>query len=773
MRLNLSLKARTILGVVLITTVLYIAAASIIVYSFYKDTVNNTLRYTNHILNISSKYFGLILDRDLEILRTVKVSVTSLRKLDNENQIRNLQQDICRNVLYQTPQFLSLSINWEISALKNNPALYGRIRYTYYKSEGKIISQIDTLETQGDNILGLYYKYKISKKEGMTDPYYYSYSNSDKDKILMTSLFTPILSRNTFEGLVVADVGLEHFYKLLEEIKPFDYVDNFLISHTEKFIAFTNHNQYTNKPITKFFGDVIYTKEVSPNIAQQRSFTFEMRDSSGTKYFFSLHPIKIGNFDKPWYVGSMMPQKVILKPVQRLIKISIAVSSVLLLLLLFFSLILANTLTKFFELMRETLDKLAEGDIHKAKKIPYKTQDELGDIASNINRLIDNLNRLSVFAKEIGSGNLDFELEKLSDHDVLGEAFLEMRRSLKIAKLEDIRRKQEDEIQNWIVQGENLFAQILREYNQDLDTLAYQVISNLVKYTGSAQGGLFIVNDDDPENKYLELIAAYAYDRRKFLEKKIPFGVGLVGRSVLEGETIHITNVPPDYLSITSGLGDHSPSSLLIVPFKFNEIIYAVVELASFEGYRAHVRRFVERIGVSVASTIANVRITQKTQELVKQLRARSQELAAQEEEMRQNLEEMRATQEELRKKASELENVVEALNKISYVLEINPDGYVININDRFLKLLKKRKDEIIGKHYLAVLPELNDQKYFDQLLKDLKQGHMRLVKSHLLIANNDIWLNMAFVPIMSEDRLQKIVVIGMDITQYIKTQNK
>ncbi len=773
MKLKLRLKTRIILGVILITTTLYIGAASIIIYSFYKDTLNNSLRYTNNILNISSRYFGLILDRDMEILRTVKVAVVSLRKLENEKVIRELQEDFCRNVLYQTPQFLSLSINWQISVLKNNPALYGRIRYTYYRSEGEIVTQIDTLETQGDNILGEYYKYKISKKEGMTDPYYYSYTQSQKDKILMTSLVTPILSRNVFQGLVVADVGLEHFYQLLEEIKPFDYVDNFLISHTEKFVAFTNHQQYTNQPIIKYFGDKVFTKEISPNFAQKKSFTFEMKDSTGTTYFYSFHPIQIGNFDKPWYVGSMVPKKVITEPVRRLINISVAVSIILLILLFLFSMLLANTITRFFELMRDTLNYLAEGAIHKAKKIPYSATDELGDIATNINRLIDGLNRLSTFAKEIGAGNLDYELTKLSDEDILAEAFLEMRRSLKIAKLEDMRRKQEEEIQNWIVQGENMFAQILREHYQNIEELAYQVISNLVKYTGSVQGGLFIINDEDPNNKYIELVAAYAYDRRKYLEKKIPYGVGLIGRAVAEGETIYISNVPPDYLSITSGLGDRHPSALLIVPFKFNEIIYAVVELASFESYRAHVRRFVERIGVSVASTIANVRITERTRQLVEQLRARSQELAAQEEEMRQNLEEMRATQEELRKKAQELESVVEALNKIAYVLELNPEGYVININDRFLKLIKKRKEEVLGKHYLSVIPEIGDQSYFEKILEDLKKGHMRLLRSHLLIGSADIYLNMAYVPIMSEDTLQKIVVIGTDITQFVKTQNK
>ncbi len=770
--MRLSLKAKIISSIILITTVIYIIALSITVYLFYKDTINSSLRYTNKILDISSNYFASIIDRDMQVLRTVKIASITFRELNNEKIFRKLQKDFCTQVLYSTPQFLSLSINWQISALQHDPSLYGRIRYTYYRSEGMIRDSIDTLETQGDNILGLYYKYKISKKEGMTEPYYYSYTKTSNKKILMTSLVTPILSNNMFQGLAVADIGLEHFYELLNEIKPYDYMDNFLISHTEKFIAFTNHKKYTDKPITNYFGDIIYTRYIKPNFTEKRSFTFQMKDKNGSKYYLSFYPIKIGNFDKPWYLGTLIPRKKILQPIQKLVWISVYTSSILILILLFFSILLANNFVKLFDILKNSIEKLATGDINNAEKIDYKGQNEFKDIANGINKLIDNLKKLVDFAHAIEQGNLNYKFQKISEHDVLGQAFLDMRKSLKIAKIEENKRKEEEEIHNWMVRGENMISEILREYNQDLKELSYQVVSKLVKYTNSVQGGLFIINDEDPENKYIELVAAYAYDKRKLVEKRIPYGVGLIGRAIIEGETIHLTNIPPDYLSLTSGLGDRYPNSLLIVPFKFNEVIYAVIELAAFERYKPYVRQFVERVGVSIASTIANLKITEQTKRLVAELRARSNELTAQEEEMRQNLEEMRTIQDELRKKATELENIVNALNRIAYVFELNDEGYIININDLVIKLLKKSRKDLIGKYFFTLLSKIEPELQYDNILNDLRNNKTIILKARVDVAKLTFWLNLTFVPITIDNDVQKIVVIGNDITKFIQSKN-
>ena len=95
-------------------------------------------------------------------------------------------------------------------------------------------------------------------------------------------------------------------------------------------------------------------------------------------------------------------------------------------------------------------------------------------MAESVNTVIDGLNTTAGFASEIGNGNLDAEFKILSDKDVLGNSLLDMRQSLKNSELEEKNRKEEDEKQNWTTQGIAKFAEIQRNYNNDLYELSFQ-----------------------------------------------------------------------------------------------------------------------------------------------------------------------------------------------------------------------------------------------------------------------------------------------------------
>jgi uncharacterized protein (UPF0297 family) len=118
-----------------------------------------------------------------------------------------------------------------------------------------------------------------------------------------------------------------------------------------------------------------------------------------------------------------------------------------------------------------------------------------------------------------------------------------MRDELRKAEDEEGKRKKEDDQRNWSAQGVAKFGDILRNIDNNLDELSYNIISNLVKYTGSNQGGMYIINDNDTDNPFIELKASYAYDRRKFLAKRIEIGEGLIGRCYQERDLIYLTDI--------------------------------------------------------------------------------------------------------------------------------------------------------------------------------------------------------------------------------------
>ena len=236
---------------------------------------------------------------------------------------------------------------------------------------------------------------------------------------------------------------------------------------------------------------------------------------------------------------------------------------VLIVISVFIALLLAHLVIKPIKKIKDVLIMMGQG-IMPNKQIKERN-DEIGEMAAALNALIRGLKETTDFSIEIGKGNFDSPFVPLSEDDDLGNALLEMRTNLKHATEEESKRKKEDEQRNWASQGIAKFSDILRQNNDNIEKLSYDVISSLVKYCDANQGGLFIVNDDDQNDKFIEMASAYAFNRKKFLEKRIEIGVGLVGRAIQEAETIYVTDIPENYITITSGLGDDNPKSILIV----------------------------------------------------------------------------------------------------------------------------------------------------------------------------------------------------------------
>lgn len=293
--------------------------------------------------------------------------------------------------------------------------------------------------------------------------------------------------------------------------------------------------------------------------------------------------------------------------------------------------------------------------------------DEIGQMAKALHLVVRSLRDVSNFAIQIGKGNFDTEFTPLSDEDVLGHSLIEMRGELKQAKNEEEIRAEENRQRTWSSQGVALFSDILRQNDDDINELTFEIISNMVQYTSSNQGGIFIVNDNDRDNLFLEMTACYAFDRQKFLKKKIEIGEGLVGRCYQEQEKIFLTDIPDNYIKIASGLGEDSPKCLLLVPLAYNDNIFGIMEIASFNVYKDYEIEFMERIGESIAATISSVKANVQTQMLLEQSQQQAEEMSAQEEEMRQNMEELRATQEQSARREQELIRELETLkNKLS-----------------------------------------------------------------------------------------------------------
>ncbi|WP_170178380.1 GAF domain-containing protein [Flammeovirga pectinis] len=257
--------------------------------------------------------------------------------------------------------------------------------------------------------------------------------------------------------------------------------------------------------------------------------------------------------------------------------------------------------------------------------------------------------------------------ESYNFEEVEGQPLLQAVNALRI------QRKELKIIENereWVSEGLSKFVDILRASQDNLEDLCDQIINNLVSYLGITQGGLFVVDENIEDRKELILISAYAYERKKYINRSIKPREGLVGQVFIEKKPMYLKEIPDQYVNISSGLGQAKPTNLFIAPMMMNEEVYGIIELASLKEMPEFQREFILKLGESIASTIAATRNAARMKVLLEDSQIQAEQMRAQEEEMRQNVEELQATQEEMHRKQKELENTNSKIKNNEAVLQ-------------------------------------------------------------------------------------------------------
>ena len=320
------------------------------------------------------------------------------------------------------------------------------------------------------------------------------------------------------------------------------------------------------------------------------------------------------------------------------------------------AIILSRTITRPIKYLQRVITQLGQGRLpeNNSNDASIFKKDEVGEMADAVDGLVKGLRDTSAFAEDIGKGEYEAEFSPLSEEDVLGNSLLNMRDNLRQVA-------EQDKIRIWATEGTAKFGEILRQNNDNVQELTKTILSHLITYLHANQGGIYLIQNDSDKEPFMTLEACYAWDREKYLEQNIHKGEGLAGQAWQEKDTIYLTDVPNDYIAISSGLGEANPTSILIVPLLVNEEVHGVIELASFEDFKPHEVEFMQKIAESIASTVSSVKINARTQQLLGESQQMTEQMQAQEEEMRQNMEELQATQEEMERKQKELEAALNA----------------------------------------------------------------------------------------------------------------
>jgi PAS domain S-box-containing protein len=431
-----------------------------------------------------------------------------------------------------------------------------------------------------------------------------------------------------------------------------------------------------------------------------------------------------------------------------------------------------------FKDVRTTMDSLLKNlKVLEQGQIPESMLgvygNEVGVMSNLTNGLTKNMAKLNKFANDISKGNYSSEYEFAGENDLLGKALVNLRNSLIISKEEDEKRKIDDERRNWTNRGHAIFGEILRQRSRELSQLTDDIIKNLVYYLKSNQGGLFVINDSIDLPK-IELISAFAYDRKKFMERSINIGDGLIGTVALERNTVYLKEIPEGYIEIESGLGESSPKFLLIVPLKFEDEILGIVELASFKEFLDYEIKFVEELAQSIASTLLTAKINARTGLLLEESRKQSENLALQEVEARQNIEEMRAAQELAQRREADLSGILLAVDNTLMKGEYELDGTLISVNNRHLQTMGYQLKEIKGKNIEMFIPK-DELAHFRKVWANVVAGNPRQLEvKRRTKTGEELWLINQYTPVTDiSGRISKILYLAHDITEYKRSEEE
>jgi len=672
------------------------------------------------------------------------------------------------HVITENPHYLAVATSWELNYIDpewDKP--YGRYLNGWVRDPDGSISQVELrLNTDGDDITGNYYAMKSSGGSMIVDPKLWSPTGKEEDQYINTNISVPVKPGNTFVGLAGLDVDLERFQVLIKKIKPFENSYAFLLSNDGTYVAHAN-SALMGKLISTENPELNEKFNIVKNIQAGEGFSFLHKNQNNERDFYVFAPIKVEDIDTPWSLAIVVPNKVITSKASTILYKALLVSLFGLLLLTIVIWIIAKNITDPIIKVTDILKNLAQGKISESLIMKVKTKDEVGEMTQALNTSIRGLNDKAEFANQIGTGNIDYNLELASEEDILGKSLLNMRSSLLKARAEEEKRHEEDKKRQWTNEGLAKFAEILRNNNDNITVLANNIIKNLVYYLNANQGGLFVHNDQVKHEIIFELLAAFAFDTEKFLKKEIELGEGLVGTCASEKQTIYVTEVPQDYIQITSGLGGANPSCLLFVPLKIENDILGVIEIASFNKFKKHEIEFAELAAESIASALKSVRINTTTTYLLEQSQQQAEEMAAQEEEMRQNMEELQATQEESSRKSDEFSGMLQGMDRFLLKAEFNLDATLINANDLFVDKFKYNLSEAIGmeaEEFIAKRDVTKFQKILNTVMSGKSHHEITYLKSK---TGEEIKLITFFTPLMINEIFEKILLLAVDIRDY------
>jgi signal transduction histidine kinase/CheY-like chemotaxis protein/HAMP domain-containing protein len=264
------------------------------------------------------------------------------------------------------------------------------------------------------------------------------------------------------------------------------------------------------------------------------------------------------------------------------------------------------------------------------------------DLTENVNQLAGNLTTQVRAIAEVSTAVTQGDLTRSITVEAQGEvAELKDNINQMIENLRETTRVNAEE--DWLKTNLARISGMLQG-QRDLQAVTQLIMSEVTPVVSAQHGAFFLVEHgagDDGTEGSLRLIASYGYKAQPGVPDRFGLGEGLVGQCALEGRPIRLTDVPDDYIKVASGLGEATPATIQVMPIMFEEQVLGVIEFGSLRPLGEVNQAFLDQLTDTIGVVINTIQANMRTEELLSQSQALTQELQKQSEELRQTNDEL------------------------------------------------------------------------------------------------------------------------------------
>ena len=255
----------------------------------------------------------------------------------------------------------------------------------------------------------------------------------------------------------------------------------------------------------------------------------------------------------------------------------------------------------------------------------------------------------------------------------------------------------------------------LMQGRRNVEEVTRLVLDEVTPLIDAQTSTFYVRHEDVSGNVTYRLSAVYGHPSPG---EKIVIGdnEGMVGQAAASKRTIHLHDIPDGYLEISSGLGQATPTDLIILPVQFSDKVRGVIEFASFNNYSGLHKKFLDSLAPNVGVTLATIEGNARTEVLLRESQRMAQELRAQSDRLKE-------TNAELEEKAT----LLSAQNKAIEVKNLEVEAARQDIEEKAEQLaqVSKYKSEFLANVSHELRTPLNSLLLLARLLSENSEENL------------------------------------------------